>query len=111
MEKNVTLPTNDWIILRMTAQAMETSEYQIFVAAYLGWYGKKPDCHQVDKFFGTYLSRGEIPAFVRHFTRHYLNEHPEYLRHYSAQQKTQQLAERIALLLIVILVGLAILIF
>jgi hypothetical protein len=111
MEKNISHPANDWDILQMTAQAMEISEYQIFVAAYLDWYGKKPDCRQVDRFFGTYLSRGEIPVFVRHFTRHYLNEHPEYLRLYNAQQRTQQQAERVALLLIMILVGLALLIF
>lgn len=61
----------------ITKGALGIGEYQLFLEAYHAWYGHPANNKQIDALFGSYLHTMELPFFVRHYSRHYLNEHPE----------------------------------
>ncbi|MDH3714689.1 MAG: hypothetical protein OET44_12675 [Gammaproteobacteria bacterium] len=50
------------------ANALETSEYEIFCRAYTSWYGRVLDRKTVERDFGRYLIYAkELPCYVRAF--------------------------------------------
>lgn len=54
------------------AQAGEVSEYDLFQAAWLAWYGTEADSAETEKLFGAYLKGAALPSHVRHFVRRLL---------------------------------------
>ena len=88
----------------VTAELSESSEYQVFVDAYRAWYGRQPQTCEIEALFGAYLRSGQLPAFVRHFTRRYLADHPEQLAARTARYQASQKADIVALLLIAAMV-------
>ncbi len=112
-----TTTIGDLDALRLTAEAMKVSDYELFVEAYQAWHGSSPtdkgqlDKIQLDKMFGRYLRRGEIPSYVRHFARQYLSDHPEFLAARNATQRKQKRAEYLSFLLILIMVLVALTLF
>jgi len=91
------LLANDLDTLQLTAAALGASEYQIFVEAYRAWHGVDPTPAQIERLFGRYLRRSEVPPFVRHFARHYLTEHPEFLERRAALLRKRQQLDRLSL--------------
>jgi hypothetical protein len=103
MNATATLELNDSTALHLTAAALEVSEYQVFLRAYRDWYGDEPRERLIDASFGSYLRKGEIPVWVRHFARRYLVAHPGYLRALEVQSRRFRQAHGVAILLMGIL--------
>ncbi len=93
--------------LRLTAEAMNLSDYQLFLEAYRAWSGEEPDDAQLNALFGRYLRRGELPSFVRHFTRSYLNNHPQLIATREAEYRKDQRARFMSFLIIATMVLIA----
>lgn len=79
-------PTDDLSAFLITREARQVSEYQLFADAYRAWYGEAPDPRHLEKLFGEYLKGARLPHFVRHYSREFVQRHPECL--------TRQLQER-----------------
>ncbi len=105
------LPLDDLEALQLTAEAMDTSEYQIFIEAYRAWYGHEPETRQVEHLFSQYMRGLQIPPLVRHFTHHYLEDHPEFLRARQARLWRWHQAEFLVFLFIVAMVVAALVLF
>lgn len=58
--------------VRAAAAAGEVSEYDLFRAAWLAWYGTEADSAETEKLFGAYLNGAALPSHVRHFVRRLL---------------------------------------
>ncbi len=94
----------DFRCFLLTKAARETSDYQIFVDAYRDWYGREPAQHGLDKFFGEYLKSGDLPHFVRHYARHYVETHPGPVQTLVDRDRQSQRANLIAFGMVVVLV-------
>ena len=51
------------------AGILEVSEFDVFKLAYLAWHAKPARDEHVERLFGAYLMRQDIPVWVRHFVR------------------------------------------
>ncbi|MCP5419347.1 MAG: hypothetical protein H6970_08350 [Gammaproteobacteria bacterium] len=103
MSTTTTLQLNDLTALHVTAVALELSEYQVFLHAYRDWFGDEPREQQIDASFGSYLRKGEIPIWVRHFARCFLAAHPGYLRALDVQGRGFRQARAIVFILLAML--------
>ena len=97
-------PLDDLEALQLTAEAMDISEYQVFIEAYRAWHGEEPEPRQIDPLFRQYMRGLRVPPIVRHFTRQYLDEHPAFLRARKARLWKWRQAEFLAFLLILAMV-------
>lgn len=95
--------------LRLCARTLEISEYELFHRAYSAWHGHPPPLPELELRFHDYLRRAELPAWVRHFCRQYLQANPEALSRQQADAAHTRRAGRLALGLIMLSVGLALL--
>ena len=102
---------DDLDALRLTAEAMNVSDYELFFKAYRAWHGEDPGDGQMSALFGRYLRRGELPSFVRHFTRRYLNRHPEIIMTRKAEYRKDQRARHLSFLIIATMVLIALVFF
>jgi hypothetical protein len=98
---------SDLEALRLTAEAMNLSDYQLFLEAYRAWSGEEPDDAQLNAWFGRYLRRGELPSFVRHFTRNYLTSHPQLIATREAEYRKDQRARLLSFMVIATMVVIA----
>lgn len=55
------------------AEVGEISEYDLFQAAWLAWYGTTADSLKTEQLFGAYLNGAPLPGHVRHFVRRLLS--------------------------------------
>lgn len=78
-------------------EAMQTSEYKMFIEAYHLWYGHKPESRQIERIFGNYLKSDDLPHFVRHFARAYIDNHPERLQSNIVRERRSDRAYLLAL--------------
>ena len=53
----------------LTASILATSETRLFELAYQEWYGQAPQQRELERVFLAYLFDGEVPCWVRGFTR------------------------------------------
>jgi hypothetical protein len=102
---------DDLDALRLTAEAMSASDYELFFKAYRAWHGKDPEGEQISALFGRYLRRGELPSFVRHFTRSYLSRHPEIIVTREAEYRKDQRIRHLSFLIIATMVLIALVFF
>lgn len=56
-----------------TAQVLKIREVELFQHAHFWWYQRKLSDTALDRAFGRYLMRQEVPAWVRHYCRRVLN--------------------------------------
>jgi hypothetical protein len=88
----------------ITKKALGISEYQLFIEAYRDWYGDKPHHKRIDALFGRYLHTMDLPFFVRHYARHYLDRHHEALQSIQDEYRRDKRANTFAFSTIVLLV-------
>lgn len=51
------------------AGRLEISERDLFLLAHCRWFGQEPGAAELKRLFAAYMFRGEVPAWVRHYTR------------------------------------------
>ena len=95
--------------LHLCARSLEISDYELFRRAYTTWHGHAPPLNELELRFHDYLSRAELPTWVRHFCRQYLQTHPEALSRQQADAAQARWANWLALGLIMLSVLLALL--
>lgn len=95
--------------LHVCARTLEISEYEVFERAYFAWHGHGAALPELELQFHQYLCRAEIPLWVRHFCRQYLDAHPEALSRQQTDTAQARRARWLALGLIMLSVGLALL--
>ena len=64
--------TEDASVVTMAANLLEVSEFEIFRASYKSWYHDDGSDTLLERQFGEYLKRGDVPFWVRHFSREQL---------------------------------------
>lgn len=104
MNSTIRTHSNDIEAFLIAREAMQTSEYKMFVEAYHLWYGRHPDDRQIDRIFGDYLKSADLPHFVKHFARAYIENHPERLRSNVARERRGDRAYLLALIINCVLV-------
>lgn len=55
-----------------TAEILSVSEADVFKLAYRHWYERELNEELLDELFGAYLTRGELPGWVRSFCQRVL---------------------------------------
>ncbi len=80
MKSSNALQATDLEVFQVTKQVLQVSDYQMFIEAYRSWYGHAPDPIKVEAFFKCYLYDTELPYFVRHFARNFIDTHPQHLQ-------------------------------
>jgi len=53
----------------LSANLLDTSEFEIFRHAYQDWFGRSVDDKTLEGEFSCYLFLGQAPPWVRHYTR------------------------------------------
>ena len=56
----------------LTRESLDTSEFDIFCAAYTKWYGEAASLSYLEQQFDEYLKTGILPFYVRHYCRQYV---------------------------------------
>lgn len=97
-------PSSDFEAFIIAREAMQTSEYKMFIEAYHLWYGHQPESRQIERIFGDYLKTADLPHFVRHFARAYIDNHPERLEFNLARARRSDRAYLLALFINCVLV-------
>jgi hypothetical protein len=96
--------------LDASARDLGISEYELFQRAFEAWHGRRADPESIDHTFGRYLKEGELPEWVRHFCRQYLDAHPDCMVRREALAVRARRADWIAFALIVLAVLIALII-
>ena len=65
---------DDGAVVTLAANFLDVSEYEIFRASYHSWYSEEGADTLIDRHFGDYMMHGEVPCWVRHFSRERLSE-------------------------------------
>ena len=65
---------DDGAVVTLAANYLDVSEYEIFRASYHSWYSNEGSDALINRHFGDYLMRGDVPCWVRHFSRQRLSE-------------------------------------
>lgn len=104
MNSQKPLDNSDLDAFLITKMALGISEYQLFIEAYRDWYGEKPHNRRIDTLFGSYLHTLELPFFVRHYARHYLDRHHEALQSIQKEYRRDKRAKALAFSTIILLV-------
>ena len=63
-----------------SAEILETSEFEVFEAAYQAWYRETPDITRLERIFAGYMFDEVVPFWVRQFTRTILEAHDDWRR-------------------------------
>ena len=58
----------------MAANHLDVSEFEIFRASYQSWYDDEGSDALIERHFGDYLKHGDLPFWVRHFSRERLSQ-------------------------------------
>ncbi len=53
----------------VAAGRLGITEFELFCAAYESWFARAASQHRIEKYFVQYLFYGDVPYWVRHFTR------------------------------------------
>ena len=61
-------------IVAYASYLLEISEFELFEIAWRQWQSSEPDEKELDRLFGAYLDRGELPYWVRDFARSVIND-------------------------------------
>ena len=93
--------------LMLTREALDVSEFEVFRMAYAEWYGEKAPPSRLEKQFDDYLSSGALPFYVRHYCRHFVDNHPECIQAAQTSERRSRFAERLATALLVVFVAAA----
>ena len=64
--------TEDARVVNMAANLLDVSEFEIFRASYKSWHHDDGSDTLLERQFGEYLKRGDVPFWVRHFSREQL---------------------------------------
>ncbi len=64
---------NTWATIADAASIGEISEYDLFRAAWMAWYGNRAKDREIEKLFVAFLNGAELPCYVRHFARQLLS--------------------------------------
>ena len=60
---------DDGALVTLAANHLDVSEVEVFCISYQSWYSDAGPEALMERHFGDYLKRGEVPAWVRHFSR------------------------------------------
>lgn len=66
--------TVDASVVTLAANHLDVSEFEIFRASYKSWYSDDGSDALLEHHFGAYLKHGDVPCWVRHFSRERLSE-------------------------------------
>ncbi len=56
------------------AALLNTSEFKIFIEAYLAWFGDRPDDTEIGDLFSQFMMFGKLPDWADHFARSVLDD-------------------------------------
>ncbi len=65
---------DDRAVVTLAANYLDVSEFEIFRASYQSWYNDEGSDTLIERHFGDYLKHGDLPFWVRHFSRERLSE-------------------------------------
>lgn len=57
------------------AAVLEITEFDVFELAHRDWYGRPAATRTTERWFAAYMFGGEVPPWVRQFTRRVLTDH------------------------------------
>jgi len=60
---------DDGALVTLAANHLDVSEFEVFCISYQSWHSDAGPEALMERHFGAYLARGEVPAWVRHFSR------------------------------------------
>ena len=66
--------TEDASVVTLAANLLDVSEFEIFRASYKSWYCNEGPNALLERRFGAYLKHGDVPFWVRHFSREQLSQ-------------------------------------
>ena len=66
--------TGDESVVTLAANLLDVSEFEIFRASYKSWYCDEGADALLERRFGEYLKHGDVPFWVRHFSREQLSQ-------------------------------------
>ena len=69
--------TEDASVVTLAANFLDVSEFEIFRASYKSWYCDEGADALLERRFGEYLKHGDVPFWVRHFSREQLSQERE----------------------------------
>jgi hypothetical protein len=69
--------TEDASVVTLAANLLDVSEFEIFRASYKSWYCDEGSNALLERRFGEYLKHGDLPFWVRHFSREQLSQERE----------------------------------
>lgn len=69
--------TQDASVVTLAANLLDVSEFEIFRASYESWYCDEGSNALLERQFGEYLKHGDVPFWVRHFSRERLSQERE----------------------------------
>lgn len=61
-------------VVTVAANHLDVSEFEIFRVSYASWYSAEAPDALLERHFGEYLKGGNVPFWVRHFSRQQLSE-------------------------------------
>jgi len=93
----------------LTRELLDVSDYEVFQRAYADWYGHEPDRHAIDAHFGAYLRSEQLPIFVRHYVRRFVQSHPDGVRAVVDRETRASRLNRIMIAVVALLVVFALL--
>lgn len=85
----------------LTRDSSGVSEFELFRLAYTAWYGHIPASHYLERQFDSYLLSGELPYYVRHYCRNFIDAHPETVKYAQQEDKRSRSTQRLVLALII----------
>ncbi len=60
--------------MTLAANHLDVSEFEVFRASYQYWYNDEGSEALIERHFGDYLKHGDMPFWVRHFSRERLSQ-------------------------------------
>jgi hypothetical protein len=66
--------TEDASVVTLAANYLDVSEFEVFCASYRSWYSDEGSEALLERQFGEYLKHGDVPFWVRHFSRERLSK-------------------------------------
>ncbi len=68
--------SNDAATIERAAERLRVDDFELFRLAHRQWFGDDPGTKALERVFVAYLFRGEVPMWVRHFSRGVLRRDP-----------------------------------
>jgi len=66
--------TEDASVVTLAANHLDVSEFEVFCASYRSWFSDEGSEALLERQFGAYLKHGDVPFWVRHFSRERLSK-------------------------------------